>query len=436
MQWWWCIGAVERIHQKKLRVWTYTWTSFGRVPSSFGMLPFNELLFICLFPNKVPTSEFLHKLPRMTGTETAFSTSKENCILSMNNYYKHTTYVFSRCSEHQFAPRRKEEKGLINLGDSDSRSCAKCQSFAYRCWILVRPPKEEGTGPEMWFWSIWILLSCDKLPSDGGRMPVRLFPFSNLSHAPPIDYLPFCNLTAMSDAGCPKRNYAERNMLKFPRENFLFVVAFRNCRRLTAGRDLSASQTSMECFPSSCSTSRLWQQPHRGTVLQLQGKYFPWLPLCPQYSNGPNLTSRSNNEATNTHLIPTNRDLRYSQVYKSGKVSKFRCQGTTKVELEKSSAQRTSLHVSVDTTLGRNFKSSQIFQTWSKQVRKVTSHSWMLSTFHNWKSKGEGGTHNSVTNVTLEGPEGGEQITQLQPWPHGSFPFQLFSLPSGSCRPR
>ena len=53
----------------------------------------------------------------------------------------------------------------------------------YKCWIDVKPTNSGGTGPEIWFWSIWILLSPDKLPSSGGKMPVNRFPFSNLARS-------------------------------------------------------------------------------------------------------------------------------------------------------------------------------------------------------------------------------------------------------------
>jgi hypothetical protein len=120
------------------------WTRFGRLPSSFGMLPFKELLFICLCH---PTKDKLCQ------------------IIFAENPVQVVALGFSG----------RICRKLYRKGESTD-----AWGTTYKCWIDVKPPNDVGTDPEIWFSSIWSRLSSAKLPSSEGRTPVNWFPFNNL----------------------------------------------------------------------------------------------------------------------------------------------------------------------------------------------------------------------------------------------------------------
>jgi hypothetical protein len=121
---------VSRLYMKKIYIMvseqsgTYRWTSDGNLDNSGGIWPLNELLFMWLDRNWKSIS----------------------IRITITRFVQYETKSY----------------------------------FTYKCLVLFRLANDLGMGPDIWFWSIWILSKLGRKPIDSGKGPVSRFPFTSL----------------------------------------------------------------------------------------------------------------------------------------------------------------------------------------------------------------------------------------------------------------
>ncbi len=114
----------------------------------------------------------------------------------------------------------------VRFVQSYMRSSPLQSEQTYKCFILCKFWKVVGTGPEILFWSIWILLRLDREPSSGGRIPVNWFPFSNLPQNLTNCHNVSSQINSMWLDFEPYENIRKR-IFKF--QTFQFPIPTKNC---------------------------------------------------------------------------------------------------------------------------------------------------------------------------------------------------------------